>query len=77
MVVGVRRHMPRRRIGHTTTISIGAERCASTSIEAHEPSAPAGLRDERASSPAVITSRTSRTAAVKSRRMAARAGSAA
>src|SRR5271170_2893542 len=26
MVVGVRRHMPRRRSGHTTTVTIGAER---------------------------------------------------
>src|SRR5580693_1225756 len=26
MVVGVRRHMPRRRIGHTTTVTIAAER---------------------------------------------------
>src|SRR5260370_13260115 len=26
MVVGIRRHMPRRRSGHTTTVTIGAER---------------------------------------------------
>jgi len=26
MVAGVRRHLPRRRIGHTTTVTIGAER---------------------------------------------------